>query len=73
MKVVKSECEKAWLFNAKLEDGLIFAGLACFVSNCPARVVIPWKGEKLIIGLPHRAIGNPMPCRQVNARLTLLV
>lgn len=73
MKVVSSECNTAWFFNAVKRDDLLHVGLACFCSNAPAKVVVPWRNGKLIVGLPHRAIGNPMPCRMVNARLSLLV
>lgn len=72
MKLLKSECEKAWLFQAKVEDDHLLAGLACFQANCPAEVVFVVKGRKLIAAPPHRAINNPMPCRAANVRLALL-
>jgi hypothetical protein len=73
MKMLQSECGKAWLFNVVKEEERLVAGLACFVSDCPEQVVVRWKEQRLIVGLPHRAIGAPMPCRVLNARLALLV
>lgn len=72
MKVIISDCGRGWFFNVKLHDDHLQAGLACFVSDCPTELALTMKGQKLIAALPHRAIHNPMPCRMVNARLTLL-
>lgn len=73
MKMLQSECGKSWLFNVQKEEDRLVAGLACFMSDCPEKVVVRWKEERLIIALPHRAIANPMPCRVLNARLALLI
>jgi|LakMenE18May11ns_1017448.scaffolds.fasta_scaffold8393399_2 hypothetical protein len=72
MKMLSSDCGSAWLFNVKREEDQLVAGLACFVSNSPEQVIVQWRGERLILGLPHRAVSNPMPCRVLNARLALL-
>lgn len=72
MKMLSSDCGGVWLFNVKREEDQLVAGLACFVSNSPEQVIVQWRGERLILGLPHRAVSNPMPCRVLNARLALL-
>lgn len=71
MKLVKSKCEKIWLFDASKDDLFVKAGLACFLSNCPSSIVIDFGKEEIEVGVPFKAIGNGAPMRILNARLPL--
>ena len=71
MKVLKSSCEKIWLFDAEVDDISIKAGLACFLSQCPAFAVFIYKDKKIEACLPLKAINSGVPLRIANARLFL--
>ena len=71
MKLVKSKCEKVWLFDVNKDDLFVKAGLACFLVNCPSSIVLNFGKEELEVALPFNAIGNGVPMRILNARLPL--
>jgi len=71
VKLLKSKCEKVWLFDAKVDDVSIGAGLACFLSQAPAFAVFAYKGNEIKACLPLRAINSGVPLRITNARLFL--
>lgn len=71
MKILKSHCEKVWLFDVEVDDISIKAGLACFLSQCPAFVSFAYKDNKIEACLPLRAINSGVPLRITNARLFL--
>jgi hypothetical protein len=72
MKLLKSTCEKAWLFDCIIEDDCIKAGLACFVPLASSPVVFV-NGEKhYSVSLPSKAVDQPGAIRIANARLPLL-
>jgi hypothetical protein len=71
-KLVKSACEKAWLFDVKKEDDMVRAGFACFLSSCPSQLTISLGKEKLELMTPAQAMNSPMPVRIINARLSVL-
>lgn len=72
MKVVKSTCNQAWLFDVKEDDGFLLAGLACFVPGCGHEVEISLKSGMRAMMTPTKAIDSLLPIRIVNARLSLL-
>jgi hypothetical protein len=71
MKLVKSECEKVWLFDVTKDDLSVKAGLACFLADCPSSVVLDFGKEKIETFLPFKAISSAVPMRILNARLPL--
>ena len=71
-KLLKSICEKAWLFNVKQEDDSLVAGFACFAHGCPMEVAMMINGEERMALVPARATNSPVPLRMLNARLSLL-
>jgi len=71
VKVLKSRCEKIWLFDAEVDDISIRAGLACFLSQCPAFATFAYKGKEIEACLPLKAINSGVPLRIANARLFL--
>lgn len=71
MKLVKSKCEKVWLFDTSKDDLFVKAGLACFLSDCPSSIVLNFDKEEIEVSLPFKAIGNGVPMRILNARLPL--
>jgi hypothetical protein len=71
-KLVKSNCQKAWLFNVKQEDETLIAGFACFAHSCPLEVKMEVNGEERMVMLPSRAVNSAVPLRMLNARLSLL-
>lgn len=71
-KFVKSDCEKAWLFNVKQEDEALIAGFACFAHSCPLEVKVKVNGEERMVMIPSRAVNSSVPLRMLNARLSLL-
>lgn len=71
-KFVKSDCEKAWLFNVKQEDEVLIAGFACFAHSCPLEVKVKVNGEERMVMIPSRAVNSSVPLRMLNARLSLL-
>ena len=72
MKLVKSKCEKAWLFNAAKRGDEITAGLACFLPGCEENLEVGIGGEQRLLVAPFRVIGSPVPIKITNARLSLL-
>ena len=72
MKVVKSVCEKAWLFDVREDDDFLLAGLACFVPGCESEVEVNLKNGRRAMMTPVKAINSLLPMRIVNARLSLL-
>lgn len=72
MKLIKSKCERVWLFDIKKEDSSIKAGLACFLAGCPSSVSFQFKEGQIEASVPFRAINSGMPVRILNARLFLL-
>lgn len=73
MKLVKSKCEKAWLFDAAKRNDEITAGLACFLPGCGESLEVEFHGEECRIVVPLRAVDSPVPVRVTNARLSLLI
>ena len=71
MKVLKSKCEKIWLFDAEVDDISIRAGLACFLSQCPAFALFSYKDKEIEVCLPLKAINSGVPVRIANVRLFL--
>jgi hypothetical protein len=71
-KLIKSNCDKAWLFNVKQEDDSLFAGFACFAHSCPLEVAMEVNGQERKVMLPSRAVNSSVPLRMLNARLSLL-
>ncbi len=72
MKVLKSACEKTWLFDTKRDDDFLVAGLACFAPGCNSEVEIEVDGQKRLVITPPKVVNSPLPLRMVNARLSLL-
>lgn len=71
MKLLKSACEKVWLFDVSKDDLFIKAGLACFLVNAPSSAEFVFNGETIEASMPFKAIGNGTPVRILNARLPL--
>jgi len=71
VKILKSTCEKVWLFDVEVDELSIKAGLACFLSQCPAFAKFLCKGKEIEACLPLKAINSGVPLRIVNARLFL--
>jgi hypothetical protein len=73
MKLVKSKCEKAWLFNTAKRSDEIIAGLACFLPGCEESVELEIAGRSWYAMVPSRAVNSPVPMKVTNARLSLLI
>jgi hypothetical protein len=71
MKLLKSKCEKVWLFDANKEEFFIRAGLACFLSDCPSSAIFKIEDEEYVAILPFKVAGSATPARILNARLPL--
>ena len=71
-KVLKSDKEHVWLFNATISEGIVNAGLACFTPHCPSEVKLSIKDVQRTAIIPSRAMGSAVPLRMLNARLSLL-
>ena len=71
-KLMKSTCERAWLFNVKQDDDLLTAGFACFAHSCPMEVKMIINGKERKVMVPARAVNSSVPLRMMNARLSLL-
>jgi hypothetical protein len=71
-KLIKSNCEKAWLFNVRQDDDSLIAGFACFAHSCPLEVAMKVNGKERKVMLPSRAVNSSVPLRMLNARLSLL-
>jgi len=72
MKLLKSDCENAWLFDCQLDDGKIKAGMACFMPFSPSKLSFTIKGKSYSAIAPLKACDQPGAVRIVNARLPLL-
>jgi len=71
MKLLKSSCEKAWLFDAQVQNGFVVAGLACFLSDCDAIIELVHKGRIIKALVPLKAVDSVVPVRVANARLAM--
>ena len=71
-KLIKSNCEKAWLFNVRQDDDSLIAGFACFAHSCQLEVTMEVNGKERKVMLPSRAVNSSVPLRMLNARLSLL-
>lgn len=71
MKLLKSDCGRAWLFDAEVDDISIRAGLACFLSQAPAFAIFSYRDGQIEACLPLKAINSGVPLRIANARLFL--
>ena len=73
MKLLKSKCEKVWLFDAAKYKEELIAGLACFLPGCGDSIEVEIKGVTWRMAVPHRAVNSPVPVKASNARLSLLI
>lgn len=71
MKLLKSTCERIWLFDCRIKDDCIEAGLACFLPNSPPRGTFIVKDKTYQAQLSSRAAEKPSAVRITNARLPL--
>ncbi len=71
MKLLKSDCEKIWLFDCKIKEDHIEAGLACFLPFSPSRGVFTVEGKTYAVQLSNGTAEKPSASRIVNARLAL--
>lgn len=71
MRLLKSNCGKAWLFDCQISDGWIEAGLACFLPFTPSTLVFSRKGKSYVASISPRAVEKPGAVRIANARLPL--
>lgn len=71
-KLLKSDCGKAWLFDAKKEGDELKVGFACFLSQCPTQLMVTMGKSKMELMTPAQAIDSPIALRIINARLSLL-
>lgn len=72
IRLLKSSCEKAWLFNVKQEEDLLNVGFACFLADCPYQLHFSVAGRDLLVLAPQKAAASPVPTRIINARLSVL-
>lgn len=71
-QLIKSECERAWLFDVKKEGDLLNVGFACFLAQCPQQIFVSMGKEKIALLVPQKAANSPVPMRIINARLSML-
>jgi hypothetical protein len=71
MKLLKSTCEKIWLFDCQIKEDRIEAGLACFLPHSPSHGIFVTKGKEYKAQLSSRAVDKPSAVRIINARLPL--
>lgn len=71
MKLLTSQCQKAWLFDTVQDEFAIQAGFACFLPNCDSIISFTIKGKEVSAITPIRAAGSVVPVRILNARLAL--
>lgn len=71
MKLLKSECGKAWLFDARMEGKFVNAGLACFLAGCGVEIELSFKGKRIKALVPLKVIDSAVPVRVANARLAM--
>jgi len=72
MKLLISDCEKVWLFNAKTDRPFLKAGLACFLPGCKPEVTFTLNKQQLVACLPSKVVDATTSARMPNARLSLL-
>lgn len=72
MKLLKSTCEKIWLFDCRIKDDCIQAGLGCFLAGSPAHGTFVVQDKTYTVQLSSKATEKPSAVRIVNARLPLL-
>ncbi len=71
-KLIKSTCEKVWLFDVETNEDCLKAGLACYLAGCDLSVEIDINGKKEKIGVSPKAVASQIPLRILNARLPVL-
>jgi hypothetical protein len=71
MKLLKSTCEKIWLFDCRIKEDYIEAGLACFLPHSPSRGTFVVKDKTYVAQLSSKAVDKPGAIRISNARLPL--
>jgi hypothetical protein len=71
MKLLKSTCEKVWLFDCQIKEDHIEAGLACFLPHSPSCSTFMVKGETYKAQLSSKAVDKPGAVSIINARLPL--
>jgi hypothetical protein len=71
MKLLKSDCGNAWLFDCQIKDGWIETGLACFLPLPSDILVFTIKGKVYTASAPPKAMNKAGAVRIVNARLPL--
>lgn len=72
MKILKSACEKIWLFDVKWDENFVIAGFACFAPGCNSEAEVEIDKKRRILMTPAKAINSPLPFKMANARLSLL-
>lgn len=73
MKLLKSKCEKAWLFDTTRYKDEFVAGLACFLPGCEGWIEVEVKEKMYRLRVPKSAAHSPVPVKVSNARLSLLI
>jgi len=71
MKLLKSTCEKVWLFDCQIKEDHVEAGLACFLLGSPSYCTFMMKDKAYQVQLPSRAVDKPGAVSIINARLPL--
>jgi hypothetical protein len=71
MKLLKSTCEKIWLFDCRIKEDHIEAGLACFLPHSPSHAIFVVKDKTYTTQLSSKAAEKPSAVRITNARLPL--
>ena len=72
MKLLTSDCKKIWLFDVSISDGMVNAGLACFLPTCEDTAILTIRDCKQKIEVPKPARAKAIPMRICNARLLML-
>jgi len=72
MKLIKSDCEKAWFFDCHVGKNYLEAGLACFLPLAPDTVAFTIKDKQYSALTPSKAVEKLGAVRIANARLPLL-
>ena len=71
MKLLKSTCEKVWLFDCQIKEDYIEAGLACFLPHGPSHATFMVKDKTYKAQLSSKAVDKPGAVSIINARLPL--
>lgn len=71
MKLLKSTCEKVWLFDCHVKEDYIEAGLACFLPGSPSLAKFVFKDSHHFVQLSGKVVEKPNAVRIMNARLPL--